>query len=82
MHQVLLNLLYYYGMRGVVKECLLQRYFSKVASDLIILILSYCNSCLKASTQLLSWSYWYTFCRRCVATLSVLNQTSCRPAEL
>lgn len=28
--QVLLNLLYFYGMCGVLKECLLQRYFSKV----------------------------------------------------
>ncbi|PRQ41909.1 hypothetical protein RchiOBHm_Chr3g0451871 [Rosa chinensis] len=26
---VLLNLLYFYGMCGVLKECLLQRYFSK-----------------------------------------------------
>ena len=28
--QVLLNLLYFYGMRGLLKECLLHRYFSKV----------------------------------------------------
>ncbi|XP_051181431.1 protein NDL2 [Lolium perenne] len=28
-NKVLLNLLYYYGARGMVKECLLQRYFSK-----------------------------------------------------
>ncbi|KQK07120.1 protein NDL2 [Brachypodium distachyon] len=28
-NKVLLNLLYYYGTRGLVKECLLQRYFSK-----------------------------------------------------
>ena len=28
--QVMSNLLYYYGMCGLVKECLLQRYFSKV----------------------------------------------------
>ncbi|XP_068653599.1 protein NDL2-like isoform X2 [Aristolochia californica] len=28
-NKVLLNLLYYYGMCGIVKECLLQRYFSK-----------------------------------------------------
>lgn len=27
--QVLLNLLYFYGMCDIVKECLLQRYFSK-----------------------------------------------------
>lgn len=27
-NKVLLNLLYYYGTRGLVKECLLQRYFS------------------------------------------------------
>ncbi|KAG8045953.1 hypothetical protein GUJ93_ZPchr0008g12860 [Zizania palustris] len=27
-NKVLLNLLYYYGTRGIVKECLLQRYFS------------------------------------------------------
>jgi hypothetical protein len=30
MYQVLLNLLYYYGTRGLVKESLLQRYFSMV----------------------------------------------------
>lgn len=40
MQQILLNLLYYYGTRGLVKECLLQRYFSKVASDHTILVLS------------------------------------------
>uniref|UniRef100_A0A0E0PIM2 Uncharacterized protein n=1 Tax=Oryza rufipogon TaxID=4529 RepID=A0A0E0PIM2_ORYRU len=28
-NKVLLNLIYYYGTRGLVKECLLQRYFSK-----------------------------------------------------
>ncbi|XP_077227052.1 protein NDL2-like [Tasmannia lanceolata] len=28
-NKVLLNLLYFYGMCGVIKECLLQRYFSK-----------------------------------------------------
>ncbi|KAF6162743.1 hypothetical protein GIB67_029012 [Kingdonia uniflora] len=28
-NKVLLNLLYYYGMCGVLKECLIQRYFSK-----------------------------------------------------
>uniref|UniRef100_A0A804PXN6 Pollen-specific protein SF21 n=1 Tax=Zea mays TaxID=4577 RepID=A0A804PXN6_MAIZE len=28
-NKVLLNLLYYYGNQGLVKECLLQRYFSK-----------------------------------------------------
>ena len=28
--QVMLNVLYYYGMCGVVKELLLKRYFSKV----------------------------------------------------
>lgn len=28
--QVLMNLLYFYGMCGLLKECLLQRYFSKV----------------------------------------------------
>lgn len=28
--QVMSNLLYYYGMCGVLKECLLYRYFSKV----------------------------------------------------
>ncbi|OEL13580.1 Pollen-specific protein SF21 [Dichanthelium oligosanthes] len=28
-NKILLNLLYYYGTRGLVKECLLQRYFSK-----------------------------------------------------
>lgn len=28
--QVLKNLLYFYGMCGLLKECLLQRYFSKV----------------------------------------------------
>ncbi|XP_066366665.1 protein NDL2-like isoform X2 [Miscanthus floridulus] len=28
-NKVLLNLLYYYGTQGLVKECLLQRYFSK-----------------------------------------------------
>ncbi|XP_025810252.1 protein NDL2-like isoform X2 [Panicum hallii] len=28
-NKLLLNLLYYYGARGLVKECLLQRYFSK-----------------------------------------------------
>nr|CAB3460464.1 unnamed protein product [Digitaria exilis] len=33
---ILLNFLYYYGTRGLVKECLLQRYFSKVASDLTV----------------------------------------------
>ncbi|KAL5097968.1 hypothetical protein RYX36_002295, partial [Vicia faba] len=26
---VLMNLLYFYGMCGLLKECLLQRYFSK-----------------------------------------------------
>ncbi|AQK84747.1 hypothetical protein ZEAMMB73_Zm00001d037766 [Zea mays] len=30
---VLLNLLYYYGNQGLVKECLLQRYFSKLLDD-------------------------------------------------
>ncbi|KAJ0013419.1 hypothetical protein Pint_20543 [Pistacia integerrima] len=29
-NKVLMNLLYFYGMCGVLKECLLQRYFSKV----------------------------------------------------
>ncbi|CAN6331673.1 unnamed protein product [Urochloa humidicola] len=28
-NKILLNLIYYYGTRGLVKECLLQRYFSK-----------------------------------------------------
>ncbi|RLN28701.1 pollen-specific protein SF21 isoform X1 [Panicum miliaceum] len=30
---LLLNLLYYYGTRGLVKECLLQRYFSKLLDE-------------------------------------------------
>ncbi|RWR77712.1 pollen-specific protein SF21 [Cinnamomum micranthum f. kanehirae] len=34
-NKVLLNLLYFYGMCGVLKECLLQRYFSKVFYMLI-----------------------------------------------
>ena len=36
--QVLLNLLYFYGMCGVLKECLLQRYFSKVLHTTLALI--------------------------------------------
>lgn len=28
--QVISNMLYFYGMCGLLKECLLQRYFSKV----------------------------------------------------
>lgn len=32
MFQVMSNLLYFYGMCSLVKECLLQRYFSKVGS--------------------------------------------------
>lgn len=34
-NKVLLNLLYFYGMCGVFKECLLQRYFSKVLLALL-----------------------------------------------
>ncbi|CAN6345534.1 unnamed protein product [Urochloa humidicola] len=32
-NKILLNLLYYYGTRGLVKECLLQRYFSKLLDE-------------------------------------------------
>ncbi|KAJ0603509.1 putative alpha/Beta hydrolase [Helianthus annuus] len=31
--ELMSDLLYYYGMCGLLKECLLQRYFSKVPSD-------------------------------------------------
>ena len=43
--QVLLNMLYFYGMCGLLKECLLQRYFSKVlhinlfSRDVLLLVL-------------------------------------------
>ncbi|XWS58318.1 hypothetical protein CRYUN_Cryun08bG0023600 [Craigia yunnanensis] len=32
-NKVLMNLLYFYGMCGVLKECLLQRYFSKLLDE-------------------------------------------------
>lgn len=74
--QVMSNLLYYYGMCGLLKECLLYRYFSKV---------------LNVSLKYYSWKsrirkkYRYRFSSICirmfVVVLKFQNRTSFKHVE-
>jgi len=70
-NKVITNLLYYYGMCGVVKEFLLQRYFSKVCS-LQLPLLSLCTCCI---SRLLLFKPVATACyRKSVVTLRFQSQ--------
>jgi hypothetical protein len=79
MWQVLLNLLYYYGTCGLVKESLLQRYFSTVLFPLSVGILFsfYIHIGKQFTLKALDG-----VCRKFVGMDKILNQRSCKPVEV
>jgi hypothetical protein len=78
MWQVLLNLLYYYGTRGLVKESLLQRYFSTVLfpPSISILFSVYIDISIQFTLKAPD------MCRKFVGMDKILNQRSCKPVEV
>lgn len=75
--QVISNLIYFYGMCGLIKERLLQRYFSKVAfAILFFMFLSLCHD-----TNAHDFLFVYVG-RKFVAMHKSLSQILCRAAEM
>lgn len=65
------NLIYFYGMCGVVKELLLKRYFSKVGQLLFLVTILFMvgsRIILDLCFEFVSW------CRKFVAVLKYLSQ--------
>lgn len=81
MCQVLLNLLYYYGTRGLVKESLLQRYFSMVLLVPPSALFPYFSS-IYVIMQIHSGLLSDALCRKYVAMGKILNQRLSKPAEV
>ncbi|CAL5059369.1 unnamed protein product [Urochloa decumbens] len=79
--QVTSNLLYYYGMCGLVKECLLQRYFSKEVRGFAELpesdIVQACKSLLDQRQSMNVWRFVQTMNERYDLT-EQLKQLQCR----
>ncbi|KAG2657170.1 hypothetical protein PVAP13_1KG189200 [Panicum virgatum] len=79
--KVMSNLLYYYGMCGLVKECLLQRYFSKEVRGFSELpesdIVQACKSLLDQRQSMNVWRFVQTMNERYDLT-EQLKQLQCR----